>query len=354
MKNIIFFPLFLFCCWQANSQNYLQEANACFDRGEYECAKKNYTLLKASDSTQDASLQIQSAQRCLEHLTLADNAFTNQEYAKACENYKAVLNENPKDLYAKRKYRFCRIQINRSLPSNAPEYFEDYTETNADLNLEMVAVLGGTFTMGCTPEQGENCNDDETSREITLKNFFIGRYVVTQAQWREIMGYNPSNFTGDDLPVEQVSWNTVQEFLHRLNIKTGRHYRLPTEAEWEFASRGGIYSEQFMYSGSNNLEDVAWYEGNSGDKTHPVGKKLPNELGIYDMSGNVYEWCQDRYGTYSLLQKHDPVGSLSGANRVYRGGGWGYDAARCRVSARNGCTADYDDDIVGFRIALSQ
>jgi len=354
MKNIILFPLFLFCYWQANSQDYLQEAKDCFDKGDYECAKKNYTLLAESDSTQDVNVQIQSAQKCLDLLVLADSALTNQEYEKASENYKAVLNENPKDSYARRKNHFCRIQINHSLPSNAPESFEDYTETNANLNLEMVAVLGGTFTMGCTPEQGENCNDDETAREITLKNFFIGRYVVTQAQWQEIMGSNPSNFIGDNLPVEQVSWNTVQEFLRRLNIKTGKRYRLPTEAEWEFACKGGIYSEQYMYSGSNNLDDVAWYESNSDNKTHPVGTKLPNELGIYDMSGNVYEWCQDRYGTYSSLQKRDPVGSPTGANRVYRGGGWGYDSGHCRTTARNGCTANYGDDIIGFRIAISQ
>jgi len=359
MKNAIFFLLFLFCFWQANSQNYLQEANACFDKGEYECAKNNYTLFAESDSTQDVSLQIQKTQRCLDLLALADRTFKNQAYAEARGNYKALLDENPKDPQAKRKYYICRALYNR-FKTNALSaqgssvYFVDYTETNANLKLEMVAVLGGTFTMGCTAEQGANCNDDETSRQITLKNFYIGRYTITQAQWREIMGDNPSNFTGDNLPVEQVSWKDVQKFLRKLNTITGRRYRLPTEAEWEFASKGGIYSEQCRYSGSNNSDDVAWYEGNSDNKPHPVGSKNPNELGIYDMSGNVYEWCQDKYGAYSPFQKNDPSGSPSGAYRVYRGGGWGYDAGRCRVSARNGCTADYSDDIVGFRIALSQ
>ena len=157
---------------------------------------------------------------------------------------------------------------------------------------EMIFVQGGTFTMGCTSEQGEVCWDHEKpAHQVTLSDFYIGKYEVTQEQWRAVMGNNPSHFTGDEhLPVENVLFNEVQEFITILNSLTGKKYRLPTEAEWEYAARGGRNSLGFMYSGSNTVGNVAWYSGNSNEKTHPVGTKTPNELGIYDMSGNVMEW----------------------------------------------------------------
>ena len=168
------------------------------------------------------------------------------------------------------------------------------------LSNNMVYVSGGTFTMGATCEQGcENVSGEKPTHSVTLSSFYLCKYEVTQALWIAVMGENPSNHKGDNLPVEQVSWNDCQNFITRLNSLTDRKFRLPTEAEWEYAARGGNRSHGYKYSGSNNLSEVAWYGGNGGYNTHPVGLKGPNELGLYDMSGNVYEWCSDWYGPYS-------------------------------------------------------
>ena len=227
-------------------------------------------------------------------------------------------------------------------------------ELNKLIN-NMVYVSSGTFTMGGTSEQGSDAYDDEKpTHNVTLSSYYICKYEVTQALWRAVMGSNPSNFKGDNLPVENVSWNDCQTFINRLNSYTGRNFRLPTEAEWEFAARGGNYSRHYKYSGSNYIGDVAWYDDNSGNRTHPVGTKQPNELGLYDMSGNVYEWCSDWYGSYSSYSQSDPTGPNSGSDRVDRGGSW-YDFARfCRSSFRDfdspGCSFNY----LGLRLVLSQ
>ena len=173
------------------------------------------------------------------------------------------------------------------------------------------------------------------------KSFYIGKYEVTQAQWRAVMGNNPSNFVGENNPVENVSWNDVQEFIKKLNQMTGRTYSLPTEAQWEYAARGGNNKDSYEYAGSNNINDVAWYTDNSGNHTHAVGQKSPNSIGIYDMSGNVWEWCQDCYN-----------GDCS--YRVYRGGSWSYNASSCRVSNRNYRSPGSRGSNVGFRLALVQ
>ncbi len=227
-------------------------------------------------------------------------------------------------------------------------------ELNKLIN-NMVYVSGGTFTMGATSEQGSDAlKNEEPTHSVTLSSFYLCKYEVTQALWRAVMGNNPSRFKGNSLPVEQVSWNDCQTFISRLNNLTGKNFRLPTEAEWEYAARGGNRSRGYKYSGSNALSDVAWYEDNSGDKTHPVGSKSPNELGLYDMSGNVWEWCSDWYGTYSSSSQTNPTGASSGSNRVRRGGGWGNDASYCRSSFR---IYDAPDDryyFLGLRLALSQ
>ena len=168
------------------------------------------------------------------------------------------------------------------------------------ISIDMVRVEAGTFTMGATAEMKDPWDDEKPTHRVTLINdYYIGKYEVTQALWKAVMGNNPSEFKGDNLPVEQVSWKDCQKFLSKLNRITGKMFRLPTEAEWEYAARGGNKSRGYQYSGSNNLLDVAWYDDNSGRKTHAVGTKQPNELGIYDMSGNVCEWCQDWYGKYN-------------------------------------------------------
>jgi formylglycine-generating enzyme required for sulfatase activity len=208
--------------------------------------------------------------------------------------------------------------------------------------------------MGCTSEQGSDCDDNEKpAHSVTVSSFSIGKYEITQAQWETIMDSNPTDFKGDNLPVENVSWEEVQEFISRLNKATGKKYRLPTEAEWEYAARDGKKSRNYKYSGSNSIDEVAWYEDNSGYKTHPVGTKKANKLGIYDMSGNVYEWCNDWYGDYSSSAQTNPVGASSGSRRVIRGGGWNNDARGCRVVTRYGGSPGDRGINLGLRLACS-
>ena len=221
------------------------------------------------------------------------------------------------------------------------------------VSFEMVRVEGGTFRMGATSEQGTDAYDwEKPVHSVTLSSYYIGKTEVTQALWQAVMGSNPSNFKGSNLPVECVSWNDCQEFIQKLNSLTGRNFRLPTEAEWEFACRGGNNSRGYKYSGSNDIDNVAWYWGNSGEKTHPVGIKASNELGIYDMSGNVWEWCSDWYADYTSYSQTNPKGPQSGSGRVYRGGSWNGNARRCRSSNRDGNypTSRYFD--LGLRLAL--
>ena len=222
------------------------------------------------------------------------------------------------------------------------------------VSFEMVRVEGGTFRMGATSEQeADDWDREKPVHSVTLSGYYIGKTEVTQALWKAVMGINPSRFKGDYLPVENVSWDDCQEFIRKLNSMTGQNFRLPTEAEWEFACRGGNNSRGYKYSGSNNLGSVAWYDGNSGNKTHPVGTKAPNELGIYDMSGNVWEWCADWYGDYSSGAQTNPTGPYGGSNRVYRGGSWNYDVGRCRSSNRDFYYPWIRDIILGLRLALS-
>ena len=218
---------------------------------------------------------------------------------------------------------------------------------------EMVYVEGGTFDMGATTEQGSDAESDEKPvHSVTLDGYYIGKCEVTQELWEAVMGSNPSHFKGAQNPVENVSWNDCQEFVSRLNSLTGRTFRLPTEAEWEYAARGGNQSLHYKYSGSNNIDEVAWYYNNSGSTTHEVGTKSPNELGIYDMSGNVYEWCSDWYGGYSAGAQTNPQGPSSGSYRVLRGGSWSNNARDCRVSYRSSNGPNYGIKIFGLRLVL--
>ena len=215
----------------------------------------------------------------------------------------------------------------------------------------MVYVSGGSFDMGATSEQGSDADSDEQPvHRVTLSSYRIGKYEVTQELWEAVMGSNPSHFKGARHPVEMVSWDDCQRFINKLNELTGQNFRLPTEAEWEFAARGGNSSRGYKYSGSNNVDNVAWYYGNSGNTTHNVGTKSPNELGIYDMSGNVWEWCSDWKGNYSSASKTNPKGPGSGSYRVFRGGSW--DRGNGRVSYRACNTPDFRDNDLGFRLCL--
>ena len=205
----------------------------------------------------------------------------------------------------------------------------------------MVFVAGGTFQMGS--------NSGEPVHTVTVSSFYMDATEVTQAEYRKVMGKNPSLFSGcDDCPVENVSWHDANEYAKNVGK------RLPTEAEWEYAARGGSKSKGYRYSGSNDLDAVGWYDNNSDDKTHPVAQKQPNELGLYDMSGNVWEWCSDWYGSYSSSPQNNPQGPNSGSRRVLRGGSWSSIVRYCRVAMRTGGPPDGGGFHPGFRLVLSQ
>ncbi len=228
------------------------------------------------------------------------------------------------------------------------------TFTVNGVSFTMVYVGGGTFSMGATSEQGSDYDSDERPiHSVTLSDYYIGETEVTQELWQAVMGTNPSNFTGDlQRPVEMVSWTNCQTFISTLNSLTGRTFSLPTEAQWEYAARGGRKSQGYKYSGSNTVGDVAWYTSNASSKTHAVKSKQPNELGLYDMSGNVWEWCNDWYASYSSAAATDPTGPSSGSNRVLRGGSWGYSAAYCRVSSRSDRSSSGAFSYSGLRLVL--
>ena len=233
--------------------------------------------------------------------------------------------------------------------------FGNQTFTVNGVQFTMVAVEGGTFTMGATSEQGSDARDNEKpAHKVTLSDYYIGQTEVTQALWKAVMGGNPSFSKGDNLPVEQVSWDDCQVFIQKLNQLTGKQFRLPTEAEWEYAARGGRKSRGYKYAGGNNIGLVAWYEDNSGNETHPVGTKQANELGIYDMSGNVWEWCSDWDGDYQSSSQSDPQGPSSGFSRVCRGGCCYYGARYCRVSYRNGGTPGSCINNLGLRLSCNR
>lgn len=219
----------------------------------------------------------------------------------------------------------------------------------------MVKVEGGTFTMGATSEQGSQADSDEKpTHQVTLSDYMIGKTEVTQEQWEAVMGSNPSRYKGSNLPVESVSWNECQEFIKKLNSLTGLSFRLPTEAEWEYAARGGAKSRGYKYSGSNDIDAVAWCysKDSNSSKTHTVATKQANELGLYDMSGNVYEWCSDWSGDYSASHQTNPAGPSTGSIRVIRGGSWCSDVWFCQVSDR--LSEDPSDSyyFLGLRLAL--
>ncbi len=220
------------------------------------------------------------------------------------------------------------------------------------VSYEMVQVEGGTFTMGATSEQfGDAQADERPTQNVTLSTYYIGKTEVTQALWKAVMGSNPSSVKGANLPVTDVSWNDCQKFISRLNTLTGQKFRLPTEAEWEYAYRGGNKSRHYKYAGASISDGVAWSDCNSGDVTHPVATKKANELGIYDMAGNVWEWCADRYGRYTSAALTNPKGPQSGDRRVMRGGSWLSSAADCRAACRDKSDPTYSTGTLGFRLA---
>lgn len=321
-----------------------------------------------------------------EQLKKADLLFKNRQFGKAKNVYENALLLIKDDKHSKVQIEICKTELvkkNRKIGiftfigvlAIAIGYFVNYqiskpadelvyqAEENVDqqtaisiYDYAMVYVPGGTFQMGSN--DGED-DEEKPVHNVTLDGFYIGKYEVTQAQWREIMGDNPSYFINcDNCPVEKVSWNDVQEFIKKLNQKIGKNYRLPTEAEWEYAARGGSESgversrnADFKYSGSNNIDEVAWHGSNSGNKTYPVGQKKPNSLGIYDMTGNVWEWCSDWYRNYHSDNQTNPQGPSTGSYRVRRGGSWGNNPQSCRMANRNNDAPNYSSNVLGFRLS---
>jgi formylglycine-generating enzyme required for sulfatase activity len=287
------------------------------------------------------------------------------------------------------------LALSRQLDGPGRRARKDVTPTQKSFEPEMVFVEGGTFDMGCTAEQKNDCiTDEQPVHPVTLSSFYIGKYLVTREQWTAIMSgakgrtgsptINDATATftqdisnlgywkdDDQLPIESVSWEDitgrhgitgadlteVEGYLERLNKLTGKNYRLPTEAEWEYAARGGKHHSPYIYSGSNTPNDIAWYTSNSGGRTHVVGGKNPNALGIYDMSGNINEFCSDYYGEnyYSTIANGatNPTGPTSGSQRVIRGGCF-RDAVTGRVSSRAGIYLGPGrrDNVFGFRVVL--
>lgn len=247
---------------------------------------------------------------------------------------------------------------------------------NNSIDLKFVKVSAGSFIMGdrckktddpfISNDEYDKCMDESSPRErprhrVVIRHaFWIGQFEVTQEQWYNVMGYNPAKFKSDkvgedsrNFPVESVSWDDVQEFIARLSAKDGKQYRLPTEAEWEFACRSGGKDQKFC--GGNDLSGLAWYDANSDKRTHRVGSKKPNLLGLYDMSGNVREWVSDWYGAdyYGASPENDPKGPLGGSARVNRGGAWRFEESSARATTRIDHSPDTRYDFLGFRLALS-
>lgn len=222
------------------------------------------------------------------------------------------------------------------------------------VSFTMKPVVGGDFIMGASQNRGADAESDEKpTHKVLIQSFYMGQFEVTQALWKAVMGENPSSFTDDDnKPVECVSWDDCQKFIRKLNAKLGVKFRLPTEAEWEYAARGGKKSKGYKYAGGNNLDAVAWHSGNSGQETHPVGRKIANELGLYDMAGNVWEWCADWYGIYSSNTTINPEGPSKGEYKVHRGGSWKFSELYCPVSFRYCDAPDCRFSQLGLRLCL--
>jgi formylglycine-generating enzyme required for sulfatase activity len=226
------------------------------------------------------------------------------------------------------------------------------------LESNMIFVKGGTFTMGCTYEQGTDCEDDEKPpQKVVLMDYYINKFEVTLEEWKTIMGINldkSQQIECDHCPVTNISWFDIQNFINKLDDLTGIQYRLPTEAEWEYAARGGNLSRNFKYCGSNNLNEVAWFSINSKERVQKVGQKFSNELGLYDMSGNVWEWCSDWYNEHNVDGTlFDPRGPSKGKYKIMRGGSWDNGDRSCRTTNSSGFEPDFKDISLGFRLSRS-
>lgn len=303
------------------------------------------------------------------HIIISAN-LVNVETAQV-ENatFPIVSSKEPSEMAESCK-KIAKILLNRPIANSSSRRpfanqisHVNYLENAWNISITMVWVEGGDFLMGCTSDQGDDCYDDvKNVRRVTIDGFWISMYEVTQAQWESVMGTsiyqqkskavgNSNHGIGSNYPMYYVNWNEAMEFCRLLSQKTGKTYTLPTEAQWEYAARGGINARGNMYSGSYNIDEVAWYTNNSKNQLHTIGTKQPNELGLYDMSGNVDEWCLDWYDSHYLDNDlNNPTGVSSGAARVNRGGNWHGTSNCCSVSYRGKHAVGDRHDNLGFRI----
>jgi formylglycine-generating enzyme required for sulfatase activity len=236
-----------------------------------------------------------------------------------------------------------------------------YIETALGLNMKMIYVEGGTFMMGAPDDDMDAADNEKPQHKVTLDSYYIAEFEVTQSQWEKVMGttiyqqqaktkFTQTHGVGDNYPMYFVNYYEAKMFCHHLSKSTGKNYKLPTEAQWEFAARGGNKSKGYKFSGSNSMDAVAWHKGNSDNNIHPVGQKRANELGLYDMSGNVYEWCIDGVRNYDTDSHTNPLVSDNGEYQILRGGSWLNGAGYCRISRRGVDVRSQSNGIIGFRV----
>lgn len=333
------------------------------------------TIVETADLEKDFAAW--KAAKTANTISAYQSYLTNFQTGEFREQAQNAINTITADLTLRRDDLAWQVAEEKDTPDAYRKYKADFPQGRhfeaAEAKLKtpdipddgLVLIKGGTFTMGCTSEQQDCGEDEKPAHTVILNDFYIGRYEVTQKLWKQVMGYNPSNFTNcDDCPVEEVSWDNVQEFLKKLNQQTGRQYRLPTEAEWEYAARGGGKAvlfgngkntadpKEINFNGSAPYKTSYSLTGDYRQKTIPVGSlNSPNALGLHDMSGNVWEWCSDWYGTYPSESQTNPTGPSSGSYRVVRGGSWGNSPKSCRVASRGSNAPGNRNSVTGFRLA---
>ena len=325
--------------------------------------KGYYWVYLTTQNPASRELEISSTDYLPIKVTFADYGITRLEAGCTYRLLLSVATSVSVTAFSPRDEPRTKVFANGLKPRWAASVNATQREVLEKLIANMVKVEGGTFTMGATAEQGSEARDDEKPKhDVTLSDYYIGKYEVTQAEWEAVMGERPTSDgdkwtskygLGGNYPAYYISWNDCRAFIRKLNELTGLQFKLPTEAQWEYAARGGRSSRGYKYSGiTYKLDAVAWYRGNSGNKTHPVGEKPSNELGLHDMSGNVWEWCSDWYDRYSGDSQINLVRPVIESSRVLRGGSWSGIATYCRVACRGRYTVTDRDNYNGMRLAL--
>ena len=329
-----------------NKMQELQEREQQFNKDN-----QAYTniISEANGKSRNDESSLKAAKKLYEEAAKYEKKYENTEYASSFNAGTATLAKNMQSLIDNLNTKTTPAPSVQT-KNSSDIYYSNGVLYVKGIEYPMVYVSGDTFQMGST--DSDAYNNEKNVHSVTLNSYRIGKYEVTQKLWEAVMGSNPSYFKGPKRPVENVSWKDCDDFIKELDSLTGQNFRLPTEAEWEYAARGGKNKNSYKYSGSNDLADVAWYGDNSSSETHDVGQKSPNSLGLYDMSGNVWEWCYDLYGDYPSGHQSNPKGPDSGSRRVIRGGSWNDSARQCRVSYRYGSTPSYRSSSVGFRLCL--